>query len=104
MDSQAPSHDGWENPEQAESIPRALNREQLKCYKCSPFQLRLTLMNGAAMVGWDNGKAQHFQSSWSGSSRNELPSAHGVDRGREGFSRGSVQSLGHQEKTVSSPS
>lgn len=90
-----------ENPEQAESIPRAPNREQLKSCESAPFQC-LTLMDGAAMVGWDNGRAEHCQSSWAGSSRKELPSVHGVNRGGEGSSRGSVQSLGHQEKAVSS--
>lgn len=102
IDSQAPSCDGLENPEQAESISRALNREQLKCCKSAPFQLCLTLMNGAAMVGWDNGKAEHFQSSWAGSSRKELPSVHGVNRRGGDSSRGSVQSSGHREKTVQS--
>lgn len=91
-----------ENPEQAKSIPRAPKREQLKLCESAPFQC-LTLMDGAAMVRWDNGKAEHCQSNWAGSSRKELPSVHGVNRGGEGSSRDSVHSLGHQEKAVSSP-
>lgn len=101
IDSQAPSHDGWRIQSRLRAFPEPLTG-QLKGWESAPFQC-LTLMDGAAMAGWDNGKAEHCQGSWAGSSRKELPSVHGVNTGGEGSCRGCVQSYGHQEKAVPSP-